>query len=59
MVRYLNHKQKIHARQGGHRQGEVWCEIKEDRVFLQGTCQFYMEGFIFIPQILFGASYES
>lgn len=42
-------KQKLHARQGLKRQGELWGEIKNDRVLLAGECQLYLEGQIFLP----------
>lgn len=42
-------KQKIHARQGGTRQGELWCEINQDRVILSGYSQLYLQGEICIP----------
>lgn len=40
-------KKRIHAKQGGLRQGELWCEVRQDRVFLSGDCQLYMKGEIF------------
>jgi PhzF family phenazine biosynthesis protein len=42
-------KTKIHAKQGGTRQGEMVCEVTEERILLSGTCQLYLEGFISIP----------
>lgn len=45
-------KKKIHARQGGNRQGELWCEIKADCVLLSGRCQLYLEGRISIPECI-------
>ncbi len=45
-------KQKIHARQGGSRQGELWCELKGERVLLSGYSQLYLEGKIQIPSTL-------
>ncbi|KTD57660.1 PhzF family phenazine biosynthesis protein [Legionella shakespearei] len=42
-------KNSIHALQGGKRQGELWCEIRNDRVLLSGTCQLYLEGTIVLP----------
>ena len=44
-------KQKIHACQGGNRQGELWCEVNQDRVILSGYCQLYLKGEIWIPAI--------
>lgn len=41
-------KKIIHARQGGSRQGELWCEINHERVILSGTCQLYLQGEIWI-----------
>jgi predicted PhzF superfamily epimerase YddE/YHI9 len=43
-------KTKIHAKQGGSRQGELWCEVTADRVLLSGRCQLYLEGRISIPE---------
>lgn len=40
----------IHAIQGLKRQGELICEIKNDRVLLSGSCHLYLEGKIFIPE---------
>lgn len=42
-------KTKIHAKQGGVRQGDIMCEVVSDRVLLSGECQLYLEGFISIP----------
>jgi PhzF family phenazine biosynthesis protein len=42
-------KKKIHACQGGDRQGELWCEVKEDRVILSGYGQLYLQGEIRLP----------
>lgn len=42
-------KQKLYACQGLKRQGELWCEINDDRVRLAGECQLYLEGHIFLP----------
>ncbi len=44
-------KNKIHARQGGKRQGELWCELKKDRVILSGYCRLYLQGEIQVPSI--------
>jgi predicted PhzF superfamily epimerase YddE/YHI9 len=43
-------KRRIRARQGGSRQGELLCEIKDDRVLLFGRCQLFLEGCIYIPE---------
>lgn len=42
-------KQKIHAYQGGNRQGELWCELNQDRVILSGYSQLYLQGEISLP----------
>ncbi|USQ13640.1 PhzF family phenazine biosynthesis protein [Legionella lytica] len=42
-------KKKIHAYQGGERQGELWCELNEDRVILSGYSQLYLQGDIWTP----------
>ena len=42
-------KKIIHALQGGKRQGELLCEVNQDRVLLSGACQLYLEGHIFLP----------
>lgn len=36
----------IRAIQGLKRQGEIHCQIKEDRVLLSGSCHLYLEGII-------------
>ena len=48
---WCNHlsKNKIHAIQGLKRQGELVCQLKDDRVLLSGTCHLYLQGTIFIP----------
>ena len=43
-------KDHIHAIQGLKRQGELRCQIINDRVILSGTCHLYMQGTIFIPK---------
>ncbi|MFJ1268556.1 PhzF family phenazine biosynthesis protein [Legionella lytica] len=43
------HKKKIHACQGGNRQGELWCELNQERVILSGYSQLYLQGEIYIP----------
>lgn len=40
---HLN-KSLIHAKQGGDRQGELWCQINQKRVLLFGQCRLYMQG---------------
>lgn len=42
-------KNRIHAIQGGHRQGNLNCEVKGNRVILEGTCHLYLKGTIYIP----------
>jgi PhzF family phenazine biosynthesis protein len=42
-------KKKIHACQGGNRQGELWCEVVQDRVILSGYSQLYLQGEIWVP----------
>lgn len=42
-------KKKIHALQGGNRQGELWCEVNQDRVILWGYSQLYLQGEICVP----------
>lgn len=37
-------KKRIHAIQGLKRQGEIFCEVQNDRVLLSGSCQLYLEG---------------
>lgn len=43
-------KTTIHAIQGLKRQGELWCEIKNDRVLLSGLCHLYLEGTIHLGE---------
>jgi predicted PhzF superfamily epimerase YddE/YHI9 len=42
-------KLKVNAMQGGRRQGDLVCEVKEKRVLLYGTCHLYLEGRIYLP----------
>ena len=42
-------KSTVTALQGGCRQGELFCEINENRVLLYGTCHLYLEGKIYLP----------
>jgi predicted PhzF superfamily epimerase YddE/YHI9 len=37
-------KTRLHARQVSPRPGELWCELKEDRVVLQGNAVLIMRG---------------
>lgn len=41
----------VPACQGGNRQGELWCEINQDRVILSGYSQLYLQGEIWITAI--------
>jgi predicted PhzF superfamily epimerase YddE/YHI9 len=37
-------KKELRARQLSNRGGEVACLMKEDRIEMGGSCQFYMKG---------------
>lgn len=37
-------KAELHAYQASPRGGEMWCRLRGDRVDLEGTCLFYLEG---------------
>jgi PhzF family phenazine biosynthesis protein len=39
-------KFELHSRQLSHRGGDVFCELKNDRVYLSGKATTYMQGFI-------------
>ena len=39
-------KKKLRALQLSRRGGELWCELKEDRVLISGQAVTYLEGFI-------------
>lgn len=41
-------KKRIHAKQGLKRQGELICDVHNDRVLLFGQCHLYLEGKIYI-----------
>jgi PhzF family phenazine biosynthesis protein len=41
-------KKSLHARQVSKRGGELWCEVKDDRVILKGNAVLTMRGEIFI-----------
>jgi PhzF family phenazine biosynthesis protein len=41
-------KDKMHALQLSKRGGEIWCELKDDRVIMKGKAVFYMQGEITI-----------
>lgn len=42
-------KNGITALQGGVRQGDLYCEVRENRVLLYGSCHLYLEGRIYLP----------
>ena len=39
-------KTKLHAQQLSKRGGDLWCELKENRVLISGRAATYLEGFI-------------
>ena len=41
-------KTKLHARQASSRGGELFCQLKDDRVLLSGKCKLFLQGKIFI-----------
>jgi PhzF family phenazine biosynthesis protein len=41
-------KKRLHAIQGSQRQGEVFCECKDDRVYISGYCRWYSKGHLMI-----------
>lgn len=41
-------KDKLHAYQISARKGELWCELKEDRVLMSGKAVTYLKGEIFV-----------
>jgi PhzF family phenazine biosynthesis protein len=41
-------KNKLHAYQISHRKGELWCELKGDRVLMSGKAVTYLKGEIFV-----------
>jgi PhzF family phenazine biosynthesis protein len=41
-------KNKLHAYQLSSRQGELWCELKGDRVLISGNAVTYLKGEIFV-----------
>lgn len=43
-------KQTFRAVQGLKRQGELFCHIKGNRVFMAGSCQLYLQGKICLPE---------
>lgn len=42
-------KQRLHAQQLSARGGELWCEVRGDRVSIAGRAVLYLEGRIFVP----------
>ena len=42
------HKEKFHARQLSKREGDLWCELKGERVILKGKAVLYLTGSISI-----------
>lgn len=42
------HKSKFHARQLSKREGDLWCELKGERVILKGKAVLYLTGTISI-----------
>lgn len=41
-------KRKLHALQLSQRQGEMWCEVLEDRIRISAKAVRYAEGFIYV-----------
>ena len=41
-------KTNLHAIQGLHRQGELFCELRGTRVFISGNCRWYLKGHLVI-----------
>jgi PhzF family phenazine biosynthesis protein len=41
-------KNKLHAYQLSNRRGELWCELKNDRVLMSGNAVTYLKGEIFV-----------
>lgn len=37
-------KNKLQALQGSFRQGDVFCEVSDDRVYISGSCRWYLKG---------------
>jgi PhzF family phenazine biosynthesis protein len=42
-------KNKLHAYQISQRKGELWCELKGERVLMSGNAVTYLKGEIYIP----------
>lgn len=43
-------KTKLHALQLSKRGGEIWCELKGNRVIMKGKAVFYMKGEIYLDE---------
>jgi PhzF family phenazine biosynthesis protein len=43
-------KTSLHAHQLSARGGELWCELRGDRVAISGHAALYMEGRVFLPE---------
>lgn len=41
-------KPNLHAIQGSHRRGEVFCEMSDSRVYISGSCRWYSRGHLVI-----------
>lgn len=41
-------KNSLHAIQGSVRQGEVFCKVVEERVYISGHCKWYLKGHLVI-----------
>jgi PhzF family phenazine biosynthesis protein len=41
-------KNSLHARQGSERGGELWCEVKDERVILKGNARLTLRGELLI-----------
>ena len=44
-------KDKLHAYQISARKGELWCELKGDRVLMSGKAVTYLKGEIYLPAL--------
>ena len=42
-------KNKLHAYQISQRKGELWCELRGDRVLMSGNAVTYLKGEIYVP----------
>lgn len=41
-------KNALKAVQGSLRKGELWCEVSSDRVYITGSCKWYLKGHLVI-----------